>query len=372
MLLGCMLAAPSVTSAQGLPTPTYGWNLGNTLEAPTGEGTWAPPANQTLINNVAAAGFNTVRIPCAWNSHANTRTLQIDPNWLARVKQVVDYCYANNLYVVLNSHWDNGWFDSNGFRRYDSKLNAKVQSYWTQIAKYFANYDSHLLFACANEPSVDSSAGPSRTAVLLQYYQTFVTAVRASGGNNPSRWLVIQGPNTNIQNTYDWMNSLPTDSATGRLMVEVHYYDPYNYCMMDADASWGNMAYFWGQSYHSATMPIRNPTWGEESWLQQQFQLMYTKFSSKGITVLLGEFGAIRRTAYTDLTGTELTRHFASRTFYDQTVVSTANQLGLKPCYWDDSGTNNNSFGLYDRTTNALVDVDSARALTGGSALPPP
>src|SRR5207237_4594014 len=87
----------SLTARAQLPTPTYGWNLGNTLEPPSGEGTWGPAATQKLINAVADAGFNTVRLPVAWDSHANQSTLQIDPAWMARVKEVVDWCYAKNL-----------------------------------------------------------------------------------------------------------------------------------------------------------------------------------------------------------------------------------------------------------------------------------
>src|SRR5436309_315443 len=84
------------------------------------------------INAVKAAGFNTVRIPVAWDSHANRTTHVIDAAWLARVKQVVDYCYANGMYVIIDNHWDNGWFDGCGFRRFSSTVNTKMQSYWTQ------------------------------------------------------------------------------------------------------------------------------------------------------------------------------------------------------------------------------------------------
>ena len=87
----CLLMLPMVTFAQ-LPTPTYGWNLGNTLEPPCGEGCWGGPATQALINAVADAGFNAVRIPCAWDSHANQTTYVIDPAYMARVKEVVDWC----------------------------------------------------------------------------------------------------------------------------------------------------------------------------------------------------------------------------------------------------------------------------------------
>ena len=367
--IACLLMLSAAAFAQ-LPTPTYGWNLGNTLEPPSGEGTWAPAATQQLINSVSAAGFNTIRIPVAWDHYANRRTLQIDPAWLARVKQVVDWCRAANLTVVINSHWDGGWFDSSGFTRFDSKVNAKMQSYWTQIANTFKTYDSGLLFCAANEPDVDTAA---KTAVLLKYYQTFVNAVRATGGNNTTRWLVLPGPSTSVDRTYDWMNTLPTDPTPGRLAIDVHYY-PFQFTLMTTDETWGNMFYFWGQGYHTSvpSMLIRNSTWGEEADTLAEIQKMQTKFTSKGIPVLFGEFGAIRRTGYADLTGVELNRHLASRTYFDKKVVELCNQAGIKPIYWDDGGTNSNSFGLFNRNTATLVDVDSAVALTGGSAIPPP
>lgn len=367
LVIAALLMLPAALRAQ-LPSPTYGWNLGNTMEPPSGEGTWAPAATQQLINSVAASGFNTIRIPVAWNSHANQRTLQIDPAWLARVKQVVDWSRAANLTVIINSHWDNGWFDSSGFTRFDSKINKKVQSYWTQIATTFKTYDSGLIFACANEPAADTQA---KTNVLTQYYQTFVNAVRATGGNNTTRWLALQGPNTSIDYSYQWF-SLPSDPTPGRLIVEIHYYDPFNFTMMTTDETWGNRSYFWGQGYHSNALPIRNCTWGEEDWLVSSLQKMKTKYVDNGVPVMMGEFGSIRRTAYPDLTGTELNRHLASRTYFDKKIVDLCNQNGVRPIYWDDGGTNNGSFGLYDRTTAALVDVDSAVALTGGGAVPPP
>lgn len=366
--LACLLLLPFAAFAQ-LPSPTYGWNLGNTLEAPSGVGTWAPAPTQALINAVADAGFNTVRIPCAWNSNANQSTNQINATYMAQVKQVVDWCYARNLTVIINCHWDNGWLENNITGSVDSTINAKMNSFWTQIANTFKNYDSHLLFAAANEPAVDTAA---QMSTLTTYYQTFVNAVRNTGGNNTSRWLIVQGPSTNIDKTNQLMNTLPTDPTAGRMIVEVHFYDPYQYTLMNADADWGKMFYFWGQNYHHATRTDRNANWGEEAWIDSEFQLMYNKFVSRGIPVLLGEFAAMRRTGYSELTGSDLNLHLASRTYFDKTVVDKANSQGIRPVYWDDSGTNSNSSGLFNRTAATLYDVDSARALTGGAALPPP
>jgi endoglucanase len=368
LTLAVMVILPMTARAQ-LPAITYGWNLGNTLEPPCGEGCWSPAATQALINAVAANGFNTIRIPVAWMSHANARTYQIDAAWMARVKQVVDWSRAANLTVIINIHWDGGWFDSNGFRRFDSKLNKKYQTIWSQIANTFRDYDSKLLFCAANEPDVDSAA---KTAVLLQYYQTFVNTVRATGGNNATRWLVLPGPSTNIDRTFNWMNSLPTDSAIGRLAIDVHYYDPYQFTIMSADESWGKMFYFWGQGYHSATMTDRNSNWGDEQWLNEQFEKMRTKFVDNGVPVLIGEFASNKRVGYADLTGTELTRHLASRTYFDKQVVDVANLKGLKPIYWDNGFSGTNGCGVFDRITAAVDDPDSLRALTGGVAVSPP
>jgi endoglucanase len=367
LVLALLMLFPAAIFAQ-LPTPTYGWNLGNTMEPPSGEGTWGPAASQDLINAVADAGFNTIRIPCAWDSHANQSTYQIDPAWMARVKQVVDWCYARNLYVILNIHWDGGWLENNITDTVNPTINAKMQSYWTQIATAFAGYDNRLIFAGANEPNCDTAA---EWNTLRSYYNTFISAVRATGGNNTSRWLVIQGPNTNVDLSYDLVNTLPTDSTPGRLMFEIHHY-PFQWSIMSQDEVWGKMFYFWGQGYHSPTMLDRNSTWGEEAYTDEQFGKMATKFVSQGIPVIVGEWGAMKRTGYADLTGTELNRHLASRTYYSKTITDKANALGLKPIWWDAGGTGSNTMWLFDRSTAAMIDPDNVNALTGGAALPPP
>lgn len=362
-----LLALLPVLALAQLPTPTYGWNLGNTLEPPSGEGAWGPPATQNLINAVADAGFNTIRLPVAWDSHANQSTYQIDPAWMARVKQVVDWCYAKNLHVIINCHWDGGWLENNINDTVNPTIDAKMKSYWTQIATAFAGYDDHLLFAGANEPNCKTAA---EWATLRSYYNTFISAVRTTGGNNASRWLVIQGPDTNIDKTYDWVTTLPTDSASGRLMVEVHFY-PYQWTIMSKDESWGKMFYFWGKTYHSPTMLDRNSTWGEEAYTDEQFGKMAAKFVSKGVPVIIGEWGAMKRTGYADLTGTELSRHLASRTYFSKYVTDKANALGLKPIWWDAGGTGSNTMWLFDRSTAVMIDPDNVNALTGGPALPP-
>ena len=357
----CLLILPLGAFAQ-LPTPTCGWNLGNTLEPPCGEGCWGPPATQALINRVANAGFNAVRIPCAWDSHANQSTYQIDPAFMARVQQVVGWCLATNLHVIINDHWDGGWLENNLTGTVNPTINAKMSSYWTQIANAFAGYDNRLLFAAANEPNVDNAAKMSE---LMTYYNTFINAVRGTGGSNSSRWLVVQGPNTDIDTTYNLMNTLPTDPTPGRLMVEVHYYSPWNFCGLSSDQSWGDMFYFWGQAYHSTNNPSRNANWGEEAYLDTEFQKMTDKFVSQGIPVMIGEFGAMKRTT---LPEPDLDLHLASRTYFHKYVADSARSHGMSPFYWDTPGTGQ----AFDWTSGVVYDPDNVSALTGGPALPPP
>jgi endoglucanase len=352
----------STSAVAQRPTPTYGWNLGNTLEPPDGEGTWGPAATQALINTVADSGFNVVRLPVAWNSHANQSTYQIDAAWMARVKQVVDWCQARKLTVIINSHWDRGWLERNITDTVDPTINAKMQSYWTQIANTFKTYDHRLLFAGTNEPHCETEA---QWKTLLAYHQTFVNAVRATGGSNSNRWLVIQGPKTDINLTDKLVGSLPSDSASGRLAVEVHYYDPFSYTLQEKDEEWGKMLYFWGQGYHHPTRTDRNAQAEAEAHVDAQFQKMADKFVSRGIPVIIGEFAA-RKRKQSDLTGLDFNLHLASRTYFHRYVVNSANSKGLKPIYWDIHGL------MFDWSTGAITDKDTVRALTGGPALPPP
>jgi endoglucanase len=337
-----------------------GWNIVNTLEVPindiNAETRWGnPKVNQTLINAVRNAGFNTIRLPCAWDSHANQSTLEIDTAWLRRVSEVVDYCYANNMYVIINCHWDNGWLENNVTEAKKDEVNKKQKAYWTQIANYFKDYDEHLLFAGANEPNVSDATG---MAVLLSYHQTFIDAVRSTGGNNRSRVLVIQGPSTDIQMTNNLMSTMPRDSISNRLMVEIHYYTPWNFCGLTTDESWGKMFYFWGKDYHSTTNPGRNATWGEESTVESYFQLMKTKFVDKGIPMILGEYGAIKRTS---LSGDDLTLHIASREYWFQYVTNAALRYGMIPYCWDN--------GIFDRNNGEVVDQGTLDAVMRGAEL---
>jgi aryl-phospho-beta-D-glucosidase BglC (GH1 family) len=353
----------SSTAAQLAAKFQLGWNIGNTLEATGGETNWGnPTVTQALIEEVKKAGFTAVRIPCDWDQYANQTTAQIQQTWLTRVQQVVQYCVNDGLYVILNIHWDGGWLENNCTTAAQAAVNAKQKAFWEQIATQMRGFDEHVIFASANEPNVSDATG---MGVLLSYHQTFVNAVRSTGGHNSYRVLLIQGPSTNIDYSNSLMNTFPTDPASNRLMVEVHYYTPFNFAGLTADASWGSMFYYWGNGYHSTSDASRNATWGEESDATTEFPLMKSKFIDKGIPVILGEYGAIRRLQ--TLTGDALTLHQASRAYYINYVTHQALKYGLRPFYFDDGSTGNNAFRLINRQTNGVADQQGLAAVAQGA-----
>jgi hypothetical protein len=178
--------------------------------------------------------------------------------------------------------------------------------------------------------------------------------VRATGGKNAYRTLIVQGPSTDIEATNKLMTQLPVDSASNRLMAEVHYYTPWNYTGMTKDESWGNQFFYWGKGFHSTTDTAHNPTWGEEDTVDANFALMKKQFVDKGIPVIIGEFGTGIRTT---LTGDALKLHKDGRAYYFSYIVKQAAANGLIPFYWDTGS-------LLDRKNNVVLDQQALDALT--------
>ncbi len=337
-----------------------GWNLGNSMEVPDGETAWGNPATtEAMIDAIYELGFNAVRIPCAWDSYiVDGSDNVIDASWLARVKEVVDYCVDNDMYTILNIHWDGGWLEESFDSGYSDEINAKQEKLWTQIATFFRDYDGHLLFAGCNEPGVDNA---SEMATLLAYEQTFVDAVRATGGRNYYRNLIVQGPSTDIDNTYSLMNNLPSDLVADRMIVEVHYYSPSQFCILEEDASWGNMLYFWGDDNSGYATGDYEGRWSSswnESYLKGQFDKMQEKFVARGIPVIIGEFGVYKRTL-SDATAQE--GHDKSRADFDRCVVGSAKERGITPFYWDAGD------GIFNRNTLKVSDEGEYDALMEGA-----
>ena len=341
---------------------TIGWNCGNTLEAIGGETNWGnPQINQELIQLVKQSGFNTVRLPCSWDQYADHETAEIQENWLNRVKEVVQICVDEDLYVILNIHWDGGWLENNCTSDKQQENNAKQKALWEQIATHLRDFDEHLLFASANEPNVDDA---DQMEVLMSYHQTFIDAVRSTGGRNSFRILVVQGPSTDIEKTHNLMTSMPTDETEDRLMAEIHYYTPYQFCLMTEDADWGKMFYYWGEGYHSDTDTEHNATWGEESTVDELLGLMKSQFTDHGIPVIMGEFLAIRRSS---LTGDNLELHLASRAYFLKYVTQQAKIDRIIPFYWDAGNMGVNASALFNRQNNTVYDQQALDALMEGA-----
>jgi len=322
-----------------------GLNIGNTMEATGGETGWGNPLiTNDLIKAIKLNGFNAIRLPVAWNQYADQTTSRISATWLARVKQVVQYCVDNNMYVIVNIHWDGGWLENNCTEAKKVENNAKQKAFWEQIAVTLRDYDEHVIFASANEPNVKDA---TQMSVLLSYHQTFIDAVRSTGGKNAYRVVIAQGPSTDIETTNKLMTTLPTDKVANRMMAEVHYYTPWNFCGMTKDETWGNQFYYWGAGNHSTTDTAHNPTWGEEATVDTNFALMKKQFVDKGIPVIIGEFGA---TARTNLTGDALKLHLASRAYYFKYVTKQAIANGFLPFFWDTGGLiNRNNYTVADQ-----------------------
>ena len=338
-----------------------GINIGNTMECPEGEGTWngGTKVNETYIKGLKAAGFNAVRIPCAWNSHLSDKsTYEIDAAWMSRVKEVVTWCVNNGLYVVLNAHWDGGWLEDNIFdASMEAAITAEQKAIWTQIAANFNSFDEHLLFAACNEPGMNetSSGGKSwksdasAIARVIKYEQTMIDAVRATGGNNAQRTLIVQGLGVSISDIYDYQTSLPTDKVADRLMVEAHFYEPYQFALMEEDASWGKMYYFWGKDNKVSGSDRNTPDNYAEAWVDGQMKKMYDKYASKGIPVILGEFSAMFRNL--DANQAE---HDKSVAYYGEYVAKVAKNNGCVPFYWETGSVINRTDGTVKK--QAVVD----------------
>lgn len=340
-----------------------GINIGNTMEVPGGETGWGNPVvNENYIQGLKDAGFNAIRVPCAWDSHVIDKANNtIDPAWIARVKEVVGWIVDRDMYAIVNIHWDGGWLEENVNEASKPTVLPKQRAYWTQIATGLSKFNERLLFAGTNEPyqASQDKLGTETMAVLLEYEQAFIDAVRATGGNNTYRTLIFQGPATNIDKTVELMKTLPSDSSKDRLMAEIHFYDPWNFCGMDKDESWGKMAYFWGEQFFVEGSD-RNSTWGDENHLKSQFDKMKTKFIDHGIPVIIGEYGAIVNHS-SDLSEELAERHLQSRAYHDECVCRYAKERGLVPFLWDTGE-------IFNRRTGEVKNQPIVNGIMKGSS----
>ena len=396
-------ALPKATEI--FPKMGLGYNIGNTMEVPGNQGGptgWGNPfPDSAYIKAIKDAGFNTVRIPCAWDSHASNGT--INAGWLDSVKTVVDLVINNGMYAILNSHWDGGWLEDHVFdgEGYDKTglvnssaigVTALQETYWLQIATKFAEYDEHLIFASANEPGVNDpwnggadngqwAFDSKRMTVLKQFHEACLRAVRASGGNNATRIVVVQTPRTEIDKAPLLSEQYPTDpTGDGYTMAEVHFY-PYQFSLMTSgDEDWGKMFYYWEDKTpgNDAAHTCSGSALGSKSSIDNLFSGLKARFYDKGIPVVIGEMGAVKR--LNALSGDNLNKHPEARAAWYGYTVAAAKKNGLVPCVWDTGDEGDGNFTIIRRQVNKfggkvgdITDVETLNAMReayGQAAIP--
>lgn len=349
------LDSRAITAAMGM-----GWNLGNQLEASSNripsETAWGNPTiTEDLIKLVKEQGFGTVRIPVSYLGYIGEGPdYTIDSAWLDRVQEVVNYAVDNDMFAIINIHGDGyytvdgGWLlcmDDN-----QDEIKAKYEAVWRQIAERFRDYDEHLIFESMNEVFDDTYGDPKAKGYenINAYNRIFVDTVRATGGNNDKRWVLMPGWNTNVNYTAgDYGFVIPEDSGCTsdgkRIMISVHYYDPYNFTldesMSSATTQWGKYAV---EKYDS---------WGQEDHVDQQMQLLNEKFVSRGYPVVIGEMGTHDNTLL-EKNNTEFRRYWA------EYIVKTCKAQGIIPVWWDNGYNGRNGFALFNRSILSVTQPE--------------
>lgn len=314
------------SSEEIVKTMNAGWCLGNSLDSyntgKTGLSTETGWGNlkttKEMISSVKSAGFNSIRIPVTWGEHMNGDT--IDPEWLARVKEVVDYAYDENMFVILNMHHDDYiWFEPQ-----DSEYaadSAKLKAIWNQIASYFMDYGDRLIFEGMNEPRTVGSANEwmggtaEERTIIARYEQDFVDTVRKTGGNNAKRSLIVTSYAASAETAA--INDIIIPSG-GNIIVSVHYYAPWQF-------SDGTVTDFSDSG---------------KAELDAKFEELKQKFIDKGTPVIIGEFGCINAAPE------------SVRQEYYKYYISSAKKQGIKCFIWDNNvSSGEQSFGIFNRGT---------------------
>ncbi len=324
--------AEGLTAIQFSKMMGNGINLGNTMEAyrPGGMSTtepgekyevlWGQPVTtETMIKGYKAAGFDTLRIPVAWTNAIDYKAgdYRMSKAYLDRVETIVNWALDAGLTVIINDHWDGGWWGLFGQRdeEYRNDAIALYKAMWTQIGTRFKNYSYKLIFEGANEEvgdrlndeNADWPKGALNTdgqyTMTNFINQTFVDTIRGLGGNNKNRFLLIPGFSTNIDKTCDARFKMPTDTVENRLFVSVHYYDPSDFCIGGGDL-WGTKADY---EYQNA-----------------QFKKM-EKFVDQGYGVIIGECGALPNNG----------NYKTSTLVWTTNVLENCNAYNYVPVIWD-------------------------------------
>lgn len=319
----------NITSQQLVEDMTFGWNLGNTLDVcqadrdgdgkinehveageKVDETLWGnPKATKELFTSLKKNGVNAVRIPVTWRDHMDSNG-NIDREWMDRVQQVVDYAYSQGMYVIINVHHDGGgdpkfgaWIIEESQKDYNTFL-KKYKNVWKQIAERFKNYSDYLIFESMNEVGFDTLYNKNKADaynLINKINQDFVDIIRATGGNNAKRHLLIAGYYTDIERTCDSLYKMPDDKA-GRCILSVHYYTPWDFCTCDIKHTWG--------------------TKSEVRQMETLIGKMKKNFVDKGIPVIIGEYAA---------SGSDL----SSCIFFIEKLNKLCSDYGIATFIWD-------------------------------------
>lgn len=319
----------NITSQQLVEDMTFGWNLGNTLDVcqadrdgdgkinehveageKVDETLWGnPKATKDLFTSLKKNGVNAVRIPVTWRDHMDSNG-NIDREWMDRVQQVVDYAYSQGMYVIINVHHDGGgdpkfgaWIIEESQKDYNTFL-KKYKNIWKQIAERFKNYSDYLIFESMNEVGFDTLYNKNKADaynLINKINQDFVDIIRATGGNNAKRHLLIAGYYTDIERTCDSLYKMPDDKA-GRCILSVHYYTPWDFCTCDIKHTWGT----------------NSEVWQMETLIGK----MKKNFVDKGIPVIIGEYAA---------SGSDL----SSCIFFIEKLNKLCSDYGIATFIWD-------------------------------------
>jgi len=334
-----------------------GWNLGNTFDATGGswiknhmeiEKAWTGHyVNRELIQSVARAGFGFIRIPVSWHDHVD-ESFTIYPEWLDRVQEVADWALAEGLYVIVNTHHDN----EKDFYYPDSAHLESSKKYltaiWQQMAERFRDYDDHLMLESLNEPrlkdtpmewnfSADNAECRDAASVINTLNQLFVDTVRATGGNNATRYLCVPGYDGSPANTGDGVFSLPKDSAENRIIVSAHAYTPYDFALKPdggKDFSWNNN--------------------GQRMDILGNIGALYDRFISKGIPAIMDECGCVDRNG-----------NLQARVEWCAGYAAAARSRGVPIAWWDNGAlhTTGENFAIFNRVNGEMFFPEIVEAL---------
>jgi endoglucanase len=330
----CSLLWLSAPAGAASPMQRYvdamqpGINLGNTLDAIPDETSWGnPPVTQALMQQFAAAGYKSIRIPITWTDHTGPApTYTVDPAWMARVQQVVDWALGAGLHVMINAHHDS-WQWINAMPTKHEEVLTRFTSLWTQVGERFANYPPTLMFESINEPQFAGVDDATARALLDELNTTFFDVVRSTGGANATRPLVLPCLNTNSgQANLDSLAATFTKLNDPNLITTFHFY-----------GFWPFSVNIMGYTKFN-TASVNNITEG--------FDPVYDTFVAKGIPSIVGEFGL--------LAGSSVERGEVLK--YHEYVAQYSRAKRIAHMFWDTGG-------LIDRATYLVKDPDLYRTM---------